>query len=180
MSKLSAILAILIVLSLQVSFVRAATNQIDKVATVSKVVDGDTFDLKTGGVVRLADINTPEIGEAGYSKARDYLINLIEGKTVYLDIDNMTTIDQYGRLVCLVYVDYNSSHYLNVNKALLVGNYAVNYDFNNNDFSPSNWTLYVAKNSIPELTPFSMFPLFAAITLLCFVLCKRKRQKCNS
>jgi hypothetical protein len=138
--------------------VKASSGEIDQIAVVDWVIDGDTFNVTSGETIRLADVDTPEYSEPGYSEAKNFMIDLIEGKTVYLDIDDVTRTDPYGRLVCVVYVDYNSTHYENVNKALLVENYAMVYDFNNNEFNPSNWTLHVSKTAIPEFPSFIILP----------------------
>jgi len=61
------------------------------------VIDGDTFDTIEGYRVRLADIDAPEISEAGYLGSTEYLELLIEDKTVILDIDSITGTDPYGR-----------------------------------------------------------------------------------
>lgn len=76
------------------------------------------------------------------------LISLIDAKTVYLDIDDIYGTDPYDRLVCVVYVEYNSTHVQNVNKALRVGGYVVidNYD---NEFNPYVWSLYCPKEALP-------------------------------
>jgi micrococcal nuclease len=54
--------------------------KVDLIAYVYRVVDGDTFDGFPCGRVRLADINTPERGEAGYSEAKGALARLILNK----------------------------------------------------------------------------------------------------
>jgi len=54
--------------------------EIDLVATVYKVIDGDTFDAFPSGRVRLADINAPELDEAGGREAKNALINLVLGE----------------------------------------------------------------------------------------------------
>jgi hypothetical protein len=115
----------------------------DQTSSVTGVVDGDTFCIP-GYRVRLADIDAPESGnEPGYSIAKYALANMIGGQTVYLDTDQKTGRDEYGRLIAVVYVKANSTHYLNVNKALLVQGVAVETDYTNNEFTPSTWTLYV-------------------------------------
>ena len=83
----------------------------------------------------MADVDAPESGESGYYEAKNFLISLVDEKTVYLDIDDVYETGPYGRLICVVYVEYNSTHYTNVNKALLVEGVAVikNYD---NEFNP--------------------------------------------
>ena len=115
----------------------------DMTSVVNWVTDGDTFNLTSGDKVRLADIDAPEIGKNGYLNAKNFLISLIYNKTVYLDIDDLSRTDQYGRLICVAFVDYNSTHVTNVNKALLVENVAVITDYTNNEFNPSTWSLYV-------------------------------------
>jgi endonuclease YncB( thermonuclease family) len=117
--------------------------QIDQTSSVTGVEDGDTFYIPNDKV-RLADIQAPEVGnEPGYSIAKYALSSMVGGKTVYLDTDQKSGRDPYNRLIAVVYVKYNSTHYLNVNKALLVQEVAVEMDFTNNEFSPASWTLYV-------------------------------------
>lgn len=118
--------------------------EIEEVSVATYIVDGDTFDVAMGERVRLADVDTPERGQVGYSEASYFLEQLIYGEMVYLDTDDVYRYGPYGRLICLVYVDYNSTHYCNVNKALLVGDYARVSDYDN-EFSPYGWTLFVSK-----------------------------------
>jgi len=119
-----------------------SSAKIDASAVVYKVVDGDTFDAFPVGRVRLADVNTPEVGEPGYYEAKDFLSSLIYGRRVYLDVDDLYVMDKYNRLVCVVYVRYNSTHLLNVNEALLLKGLAVIRDYPN-EFDPYTWTLFV-------------------------------------
>jgi hypothetical protein len=106
------------------------------------------------------------------------MIDLVKGKQVYLDVDDITRTDSSGqRLVCVVYVDYNSTHYENVNKALLEGGYAVVWDHDNNEFEPSNWSLYVLKATIPEFPAVSLLAVIVAIVLLATLLCRKRQIK---
>ena len=103
-------------------FIVCVSGEVDKTSTVTRVIDGDSFDISTGERIRLADFDSPEYYESGYSEATSYLSSLIDGKTVYLDIDDVYTYDYNGkgdRLVCVAYVDYDLTHWINVNKALL-------------------------------------------------------------
>ena len=111
----------------------------------SVLKDGDTFETSVGDWIRLADVDCPESYEYGYSEATDTLRELIYNKRVYLDVDDISVTDPYGRYVCLVYADYSATHYINVNKALLVRGVAVVDDYYNNEFSPYEWTLYIPK-----------------------------------
>jgi hypothetical protein len=114
-------------------------------STAIYIVDGDTFDISSGYRIRLADIDCPERGHSGFYEATEALYNLIYGKTVYLDIDDLYVYDTLGsRLVCLVYVEYDSTRYLNVNKALLKYGFAYIDDYPN-EFDPITWKLLVPK-----------------------------------
>ncbi|MDW8359664.1 MAG: thermonuclease family protein [Candidatus Caldarchaeum sp.] len=117
---------------------------VDIVASVYRVVDGDTFDCFPAGRVRLADVNTPERGQPGYTEATNALRMLVEGKTVYLDVDNLNVMDAYSRLVSVVYVDYNATHVVNVNLWMVLNRHAAVSDFRN-EFNPAEWSLYVRK-----------------------------------
>ncbi len=117
--------------------------EINATDSVTRVIDGDTFDTPTTGRIRLADIDAPESYEPGYTEATNALKALVSGKTVYLDIDSLTGKDPYGREVCVVYVRYNATHIMNVNEVLVLQGNAVVTDFSNNEFNPATWTTYV-------------------------------------
>lgn len=118
------------------------TWEVDRTDTVTRVIDGDTFNTTLPTGVRLADIDAPESYETGYQAAKDYLTGLIGGRTVYLDIDDVYGTDVYGRWVAVAYVRYNDTHLLNVNQAMLDGGHAVIWDFTN-EFDPTSWSRYV-------------------------------------
>lgn len=65
---------------------------------VSDVVDGDTVDLSNGETVRLVGIDTPEVGECGYERAKEALARLVLGRRVALGASDEDR-DQYGRLL---------------------------------------------------------------------------------
>lgn len=164
-------LIVIILMQFFVSVVLA--GEVDAVTQVERVIDGDTFDTASEGRVRLADVDAPESGESGYYDAKNLLIELIYDKTVYLDVDDIYQIDPYDRLVCVVYVSYNSTHYKNVNKALLIEGVAVirNYD---NEFNPLTWTLYVPKDSTTEFPSLLIIPLFVMGMLIAVIIYRRK------
>ena len=92
--------------------------EIDVIAEVRRVVDGDTFDSFPVGRVRLADINAPELGTPGgeaSKRALEYLVGKY-GSKVYLDVDDLYVKDRYNRIVAVVYLRFNSTHILNVNE----------------------------------------------------------------
>ncbi|MEM2125749.1 MAG: thermonuclease family protein [Candidatus Methanosuratincola sp.] len=154
----------MLILTLQAVHV-IACMEIDMISTAVSVHDGDTFTLATGDRVRLADLNAPELGEEGSYEARDYLSSLILHKTVYLDVDDKYRKDTYGRLVCVVYVDYNSTHYLNVNKALIEGGYAEARDYNN-EFNFNTFVLYCPKAETNGSDPILTHPALAAVAAI--------------
>jgi micrococcal nuclease len=66
------------------------------------VVDGDTIELSNGRRVRYIGINTPEHGQPFYAEAATANRQLVEGKTVQLELD-LETFDQYGRTLAYVW-----------------------------------------------------------------------------
>ena len=74
--------------------------EIDEVSVATYIVDGDTFDVAMGERVRLADVDTPERGQVGYSEASFFLEQLIYGERVYLDVDDVYRYGPYGRFIC--------------------------------------------------------------------------------
>jgi micrococcal nuclease len=155
--------------------------EIDMTSIVATVHDGDTFILNTGEKVRLADLNAPELGEPGSYEARDYLDSLVCQHTVYLDVDDRYQTDIYERLVCVVYVDYNSTHLLNVNKALIDGGYAEARNYNN-EFNYDTFMLYVPRSIINQtavdnvpLSLLGMAVVFALIILVFLLMILKRR-----
>lgn len=76
---------------------------------VTRVIDGDTFEIAGGEHVRLIGVNTPEIhhptkGIEPYGKeAAAFTKKLLEGKYVRLEKD-VQERDRYGRLLAYVYL----------------------------------------------------------------------------
>ena len=75
-------------------------------ATVVRVVDGDTINVRIDGreySVRYVGMNTPESDEPCFAEARAANAALVEGKTVTLVKDTSET-DRYDRLLRYIYV----------------------------------------------------------------------------
>ncbi|MCR4334519.1 MAG: thermonuclease family protein [Patescibacteria group bacterium] len=87
---------------------------------VARVIDGDTFELQDGDVVRLLGIDAPEKGQCFYKESKDALIKLVEGKEVELRKD-VTGTDDFSRL--LRYAILPSKNILN--NSVLVDEYMV-------------------------------------------------------
>lgn len=69
---------------------------------VAEVVDGDTFQLKSGKRARLMGVDSPEYDRCGGKEARAELSQLILNKNVILKEE---VTEAYGRSLALVYVD---------------------------------------------------------------------------
>jgi len=179
------LLITLLALQSFVLVVHASSGEIDGVAVVTSVHDGDTFyidrEFHGSSTIRLADINASELGQPKSIEARDFLAGLVNQTTVYLDIDDNYIFDYHGtghRLVCVAYVDYNSTNYLNVNKALVDAQLAETKDFTDNEFNPFTWTLDVSKKEVPIVpeSPYFLFLSLLMITTLLAVIAHRKKK----
>jgi len=72
-------------------------------AFVARVIDGDTFEIEGGGIIRILGINTPEKKQFLYGNASDFLERLIGGKNVTMEKDIVET-DKYGRRLRYVFI----------------------------------------------------------------------------
>lgn len=89
-------------------------------ATVTHIVDGDTLDVGDDRV-RLALVNTPEVGESGYQAARDFTTSVCAvGASARVDEDDGQTGGSYDRIVAVVYCGGR-----NLNAALIDAGLAV-------------------------------------------------------
>ena len=74
---------------------------------VSKVIDGDTFEMSDNSIIRLLCVDAPERGKTGYKEAKDFLTDMILDKEVRLEKD-ISEEDEYGRLLRYVYVNISN------------------------------------------------------------------------
>jgi len=83
-----------------------AVSQVGEIATVTRVVDGDTIEVEMNGLVhdvRYIGVNTPESDQTCGSEATAANVALVEGQTVMM-VKDVSEVDQYGRLLRYVYV----------------------------------------------------------------------------
>lgn len=95
-------------------------------ATLDRVIDGDTIDvLLDGEVVRVRYIgmDTPERGDCFYADAKAYNATLVTDRALRL-VRDVSETDRYGRLLRYVYSDAGQ-----VNGALVRDGYARPYRY---------------------------------------------------
>ena len=106
------------------------------IGTVTRVVDGDTFDVVGVGRIRLADVDCPEQRGAQGKAATEYARNQLEGRKVELKI---TDHDKYDRTVAHVYLlsptGQKGAHF---NKMIVAAGHAVIKDYPDTT-SPGEW-----------------------------------------
>jgi endonuclease YncB( thermonuclease family) len=92
---------------------------------VTEIVDGDTLDVNNVRV-RLAMVNTPEVGESGYDAATDTTESECPvGSEALVDEDDGQKEGSYSRLIGVVYCNGNSS---SLNEILMESGQAVLYE----------------------------------------------------
>ncbi len=74
------------------------------VANVTRIVDGDTVVIDSGEKVRLVGVDTPEVDEAYYEEAKQYMVDNVLGEQVELEAD-VSNRDDFGRLLRYVWLD---------------------------------------------------------------------------
>ena len=141
----------IIVIAFLFPLANATAISTDKTGAVSGIIDGNSFQLSSGETIKLVAIDTPSSGQPGYLESKNYLTALIQGKTVILDTGATAVTDQQGRLPCVVYLDYNSTHYENINMAMIQNGYAVPNSQNSSGFDPTTWAWFVSKQ--PSASP---------------------------
>ena len=99
--------------------------------TVAYIVDGDTLDVGSTQI-RLALVNSPEVGEPGYTEAKGFTAQTCPvGTQALVDEDDGQTGGSYGRIVAVVYcggVNLNAA-LLNSGNAVLVEYYCAVSEF---------------------------------------------------
>ena len=95
------------------------TEGIEISGPVTYVVDGDTLDINDIRI-RLSLVNTPEVGEAGFEPAKQFVENLCLDKNGQVDIDDGQRQGSFGREIGVVYCDGT-----NLNSELMKKGYAL-------------------------------------------------------
>lgn len=105
------------------------TVPVDRYEKVSRVLDGDTFDLATGERIRLIGVQAPELSECFGDVAKSQLEGVLADGARIIRHGK----DKYGRTLAYVYVNWTTPQpsprlYRNsVNLYLIVNGYAKSY-----------------------------------------------------
>jgi micrococcal nuclease len=109
----------------------AQTNEITTIPTasfkgvVTKVIDGDTLDVKAKDgktiAIRLTLVDAPETNEPGYTQAKNFVSQNCLNKEAVVDPDNNQD-PSFSRLVAVVYCED-----ININEAVIVNGFATIY-----------------------------------------------------
>ncbi|MBU3913412.1 MAG: thermonuclease family protein [Nanoarchaeota archaeon] len=123
------VLAILLYVAIMLLSLPQESEQEIPENTVTRIIDGDTFELASGEVVRLICIDAPELGTTRAEESSDFLFSLIYNKQVRLESD-IEDKDAYGRLLRYVYVN-SSEGEIFINKALFQEGFASVFRYGN-------------------------------------------------
>lgn len=84
--------------------VKNETTDLNRVVNVSKVIDGNTFQLSTGEKVNMICTRAPKKGEDFFEESRKKLETLVMHKNISLEVDTSNT-DIHGNLLRYVYLE---------------------------------------------------------------------------
>ena len=97
---------------------------------ITRISDGDTVILldsdNTQHKIRLHGIDAPETGQPYGNKSKEYLSDLIAGKTVTVDVKGL---DQYKRTLGVIYLGDT-----NINAEMVRSGYAWNYKYSKDKY----------------------------------------------
>jgi endonuclease YncB( thermonuclease family) len=71
---------------------------------VIRVSDGDTFEVQGFGLVSLSQVDCPEMGHIEGVHAREFALERLLNVVVFLDKDDLASINSDGSIPCLVYL----------------------------------------------------------------------------
>ena len=133
---------------------------------IKNIVDGDTIDVSFNiyGVqrVRLVGIDAPEIGEAGYEEAKEFVNETCRWEEVKLDVDDKKQYDSYYRILAVVYVNET-----NLNEKMVREGYAEVMYVPPSEFDSREWEA----DYTPSPTQTSGFELVFAIIGVVAAMC---------
>lgn len=90
------------------------TVHYDNAGKCVEVIDANTIQVYGVGKVQLTQVKIPQENGSAFRDAKKFVEDKCLGKTVYLDIDDVTPHDKYGRTLAIVYSDTDD-----INRALI-------------------------------------------------------------
>jgi len=125
---ISIVLFVLVGVSLYLIII-AETEDVEGDEYVYFIIDGDTFQMKSGEKVRLLCVDTPEQGVEGYERASMFLESLILSKQVRLEFGKtLNQTDKYDRTLAFVYVN-NLGKDVFINKLIIESGFSDVYEY---------------------------------------------------
>jgi endonuclease YncB( thermonuclease family) len=109
---------------------------------VTRFVDGDTFEVKGFGLVTLSQVKSPEMGTIEGVHAREYTMERLLNVVVFLDKNDLASINADGSIPCLVYLsgsDGKPDLNKNFNKIIVEAGFAVIKKDTVSEFNPALW-----------------------------------------
>jgi endonuclease YncB( thermonuclease family) len=109
---------------------------------VTHVVDGDTFDVQGIGLVTLSQVKSPEMGTIEGVHAREFAMERLLNVVVFLDKDDLASINADGAIPCLVYLsgsDGKPNLNKSFNKIIVEAGFAVIKNDTQSEFDTSLW-----------------------------------------
>lgn len=109
---------------------------------VTRVVDGDTFQVQGFGLVALSQVKSPEMGTREGVHAKEYTMERLLNVIVFLDKDDLASRNADGAIPCLVYLSGSDGKpKLNkcFNRIIVEAGYAVIKNDTASEFDPALW-----------------------------------------
>lgn len=109
---------------------------------VTRVVDGDAFEVQGFGLVSLTQVKSPEMGTIEGVHAREYALERLLNVVVFLDKDDLASINADGSVPCLVYLsgsDGKPNLNKSFNKIIVEAGFAMIKNDTQSEFNPALW-----------------------------------------
>lgn len=134
------ILKIVLLALMLISTGAASPNYLSGIVT--RVVDGDTFEVQGFGLVALSQVKSPEMGTMEGVDAKEYTMERLLNVVVFLDKDDLASINADGSIPCLVYLsgsDGKPNLNKSFNKIIVEAGFAVIKNDTQSEFDPALW-----------------------------------------
>lgn len=109
---------------------------------VTHVVHGDAFDVQGFGLVTLSQVKSPEMGTIEGVHAREFAMERLLNVVVFLDKDDLASINADGAIPCLVYLsgsDGKPNLNKSFNKIIVEAGFAAIKNDTQSEFDPALW-----------------------------------------